>query len=1155
MTTSARPDPAAETDRSLGQSDRAVSSGFRTGDDLADAAVATVERWLSDSSGAADRSERVLAERLSDLIEDRQSVDFTMRFVDRVARPEHDGPAAHQLTTLAEDDRLPEFLSPIDKALLWLGARLAPKLPHVVIPIARRRMRDLVGHLVVDADPKVLERHLASRREAGYAMNVNLLGEAILGEGEARRRFERTLALVRRHDVDYVSVKISAIASQIDLWAYDRSLGRIKARLEKLYDAAAAADPPTFINLDMEEYKDLDLTIDAFMQVLDGRPGIDGGIVLQTYLPDTFDVLQRLTAWANDRHDRGGGSIKIRLVKGANLAMEHVEAEIHGWPSAPYATKLETDANYKRCVDWVLNSERLRGVRIGIGSHNLFDVAWTHLLSLERGVGDRVEFEMLQGMAPSQAEVVYEDTGTMLLYTPVVARADFEVAIGYLFRRLEENASSDNFLRHLFSLRPGSAVFAQQEEAFRTSLARRNSVGSTPRRTQDRTRPPVPLPIDAPFRNEPDTDPVLPTNRAWAASVIEHVDDTPHTPMTETVQTIDTVMGIAGRAAATWAGLSAPERRRILRAGAERLAARRGDLISAMVHEASKTIAQADPEVSEAIDFARYYADRALDTEAREGTTFTPLGVVVVVPPWNFPVAIPAGGVLAALAAGNAVIFKPAPETPRCAEIVAEALWEAGVPRDVLQYVRTPDNEVGRHLITHANVGGVILTGSWDTANLFKSWKPDLRLFAETSGKNSLIVTPHADLDLAAADLVKSAFGHSGQKCSAASLGILVGDVFTSERFRRQIVDATESMSLGPTGRSETVMGPVIRQPEGPLHKVLNDDSFRWLLRPRLLSEDGRLWSPGIIDDVAQGSWYHRTECFGPVLGLMAARDLDHAIELQNEVAFGLTGGIHTLDPHEADRWVEAVQVGNAYINRHITGAIVRRQPFGGWKRSVVGPGAKAGGPNYVTQLGVWAPLGDEDDDGAILPTRQHSPGHDVREHLDRVGDLFERTVVTWLESAAASDAYWWHHEFSTPRDESGLRVESNVFRYRLRPGTVIRADAGASASHVIRAALAAVRTGAGIGISSEAPIPDVTAAGFDVEVEPDVALLARMEPWSRIRYVGTPSAELRAAAWDAEVDLIDAPVLAHGRRELLWYLREQAISRTLHRFGNLVAT
>ena len=863
---------------------------------------------------------------------------------------------------------------------------------------------------------------------------------------------------------------------------------------------------------------------------------LTAGIVLQAYLPDSFPALQRLSQWAAERKAAGGGEIKVRLVKGANLAMERVDAEIHGWEQAPYPSKNETDANYKRCLDWAFVPERMQGMTIGVASHNLFDVAWAMLLADRRGVSDRVDFEMLQGMAPAEAAVVRDAAGGLRLYTPVVARSDFDTAISYLFRRLEENSDPENFISSLFDLDPDGPAFAEEEQRFRRALAARHTVSSGPRRSQDRTAPVPPSDPDDPFSNAPDTDPALEANRRWAAEIYARTPEPVRTPMTTDIAGVDEAVSRARAAAEGWRRVPAAERRRVLLAAADSLERRRADLIAAMIHEGSKTIAQADPEVSEAVDFARYYADRALDLEGVEGQRFEPFGVVAVVPPWNFPVAIPAGGVLAALAAGNGVVFKPAPEVPRCAEVVWEALGEAGLPEGLVQYLRVPDNEVGRHLITHPGVDAVVLTGSYDTAALFKGWKPDLRLFAETSGKNALIVTPNADLDLAAADLVASAFGHAGQKCSAASLAILVGSVYDSPRFRRQIVDAANSLVVGPADRPQTDMTPLAAEMSARLERAFTvlDPGESWLLEPRHLG--GRTWTPGIKDGVAPGSWFHQTECFGPVLGLMRATDLDHAIELQNGVPYGLTAGIHSLDVDELDDWTERVEAGNAYLNRHITGAIVRRQPFGGWKRSSVGPGAKAGGPNYVAQFGTWY------DEGEVTVGRAPL--------TPQIRDLIAPFESEWLHDAVATDEFWWQAEFGVEHDPTGLTVESNVFRYRPRPGMVIRAPEGVDPIATIRVLAAARRAGTSARVSSAVPVP-----GTDAVVESDAAFRASIPSLGggRIRHIGQAPPDLHAAAWSAQVDLIDGPVQRSGRLEMLVHLREQAVSRTRHRFGNVL--
>ncbi len=1110
-----------------------------------------VRAWLAAGDAALTRRERRDRRRLQLLTGDERSLAFTMSFCDRVLRPEDPAVAAAQLRAIAEPP-LPPFLSPLDRLLLRTGVRLAPVAPRLVMPLTRRRLRQIVGGLVVDRSDPAFGRHLRQLRADHFAVNVNLLGESVLGEREAAGRGAEIAEVLSREDVDYISVKASAVASQLNLWGYEHTLERVMAALRPLYlSAGGAARGTKFINLDMEEYRDLRLTVDAFTRLLTEPElaGLDAGIVLQAYLPDSFDVLRELVSWATVRRASGGGIVKIRIVKGANLAMESVEAAIHGWTRAPYATKAETDSNYKRMLDWMLDPERLTGVRIGVASHNLFDVAWARLLAEARGVSGSVEMEMLQGMAPGIARAVRDATGTVRLYTPVVAAADFDSALAYLFRRLEENSTGDNFLRRTFDLMNDQQAFATEQARFESAVAGRWTVGSSPRRRSARD--------DfggTGFRNVPDSDPTDPAVRARVQTALAEWESSELPAEIVDKQGIDRVVGKAAEARATWTMQPPSVRRRLLLRVAAECAARRPELIAVMAQEAAKTVSEGDIEASETIDLASYYAEQIPGLEGgffMEGW-FSPLGTVLVTPPWNFPLAITTGGVLAALAAGNAVVLKAPPQTPRCALVVAEAVWAAcraeGISTEVLQYVCCPEEVVGEYLVGHPRIAGIVLTGARETARLFRRLAPETPLFAETSGKNAIVVMPDADLDLAAEDLVRSAFRHAGQKCSAASLGICVGGVYTSARFRGQLVDAAQSLVAGPADDPATTLAPLIGPPGPALQRALTtlEPGEEWLLEPRLLDAERQLWSPGIKIGVQPGSWFHQTECFGPVLGLMHATDLDDALLMQNGTRFGLTGGIHSLDPATADDWLERVQVGNAYVNRVITGAIVQRQPFGGWKDSVVGPGAKAGGPNYVAQLGHWA------DDG--LPAQGDEPIPEgaalLAPGLTAVLAAAEAELspddYTWLLAAVRSDAWWHRRHFSVDHDPTGLPWESNVFRYRPVGRVVIRIEAGARAADLPRVRAAAIVAGCTVEVSS----------GRD---EPASSFVARVlaDPPDRVRLLGRSSElpEIAGPALD-DVCFVDGrPPVADGRVEGLRYRREQSVSRTLHRFGNILRT
>jgi len=1144
--------------------------------DLVDESIALVRRWLAE---AAQIPAEPAAARLAALLRDPAGLSFTVGFVDGVIRPEDPRVAAHRLAELARE--VPAFLPWHLRVGVRLAALAAVVVPHLVVPVVRRALRGLVRHLVIDASPRRLGRAIDRLRTPGTRLNVNLLGEAVLGEREAGRRLERTSALLARDDVDYVSVKVSAVVGPHSPWAFDEAATAITQKLLPLFARAAAASPAKFVNLDMEEYRDLDLTIEVFTRLLDspGLERLEAGIVLQAYLPDAVPAMQRLQSWAAARTARGGAPIKVRVVKGANLPMERVDAELHGWPLATWHSKVETDAHYKRVLDLALRPEHVANVRIGVAGHNLFDLAFAWLLAGERGVRDAVDVEMLLGMASAQAEVVRREVGGLLLYTPVVHPAEFDVAIAYLVRRLEEGASTENFMSAVFDLDSDPELFARERDRFLASVAAMPEPVPPRHRTQSRETGGSPCETGGPdtgttgltdgttglgdggggvggggFANAADTDPSTAQNRAWAAALLARV---PSSRLgTELVaahrvreaRELDVVLTAAVEAAPAWAGLGGDGRARVLERAAEVLESRRAELCEVMASEAGKTLDQADPEVSEAVDFARWYAQLARRLDAEPGARFTPARVTVVTPPWNFPIAIPAGSTLAALAAGSAVVVKPAREAARCGALMVETLWDAGVPREVLHLVNLEERSLGSTLLSDPRVDRVILTGAFETAELFRSFRPDLPLLAETSGKNAIVVTPSADLDLAVRDVVHSAFGHAGQKCSAASLVILVGSVARSERFRRQLLDAVTSLEVGPPWDPTSQVGPVIAPPSGKLLRGLTqlDDGERWAVEPRCL-DGGALWTPGVRVGVRRGSPTHLTEYFGPVLGVMAARDLTEAIAMQNEVDYGLTAGLHSLDPQEIDQWLDTVEAGNLYVNRGTTGAIVRRQPFGGWKRSAVGPGFKAGGPHYLAGLGTWRPA-----ERATLTEPLAAPASAL---LEAARPALETHEEEHVRQSLAAAALSWRTELSLAADVSGLAAERNVLRYRPVRTHVRVAGSLADLVAVVGAGLTAHGT---FDVSLGFAVPDdvaraLDAAGVTWTVHDDASWLETVAVTAppRVRAVGVDAATVaRATGGRPDIAVFDHPVTLSGRLELLPFVREQAVSVTAHRFG-----
>lgn len=1060
-------------------------------------AILLAERLLRNSLRDTTRSEAAQMKRLSRMISNPEAKQLSLAMTDRLGRSQSPVRSAQMWRDLLNRFGTVHGFSLLDHTLLEMGKHWSRLFPGLVMKAVNERLLAETREVILPAENEALTEYLRANQDT--RINLNQLGEAVLGEVEATRRLRATIDLLKRDDVDYVSVKISAIFSQINLVAWDESLEMIKSRLRKLYRAAMPGNK--FVNLDMEAYRDLELTIAAFKEVLSESEFIDtsAGLALQAYLPDSISAQKDLTSWARYRIQKGGAPIKIRLVKGANLAMEKVEAEIHGWSVATHPNKLQSDACFKAMLEFACIPENAAAVRIGVGSHNLFDLALALILREQNNVVDYVEIEMLQGMAPAQARTVRDEAGQLLLYTPIVNEEEYASALAYLIRRLDENTARGNFLASLFSLKPGSPEWTLQKDEFIGAWKLRDQVNDQSHRA---TLPPRDI---TDFQNQPDTD----WTRAEHRKSLKITTPPSDIPPTAGRDEIEAALSSATSRENSWWDQTIAERSALLLACGNQLAESRFRSLAILRDEGKKAPMEADSEISEAIDFARYYAKTGLlstDLEAK------PLRTVLIAPPWNFPFAIPCGGILAALMAGNTVIFKPAPESVKTGWWLVRQLWDAGIPEDALHFVACADGETGRSLIEDPRVSAVVLTGAYQTARRFHQWRPSLKLFAETSGKNAITITAMADRELAVADLVKSAFGHSGQKCSAASLGILEKEVYEDKKFLQLLKDVTASLKVGPATDPASRITPLVQPPGETLLRALTtlDEGEEWLLKPEVSRHDPCLWSPGIKTGVKPGSWFHQTECFGPVLGLMRAENLEEAIHIQNTVKYGLTAGLHSLDETEIASWTNRIEAGNLYINRSTTGAIVERQPFGGWKRSSIGPGCKAGGPNYVNLFRTLT-------------------------------DLNELS----LAEIEASFSTAWNDHFSIEHDPAALASESNRFRYVPRKGVLLRITEPDFRSETI-AKIAARICGVKLIISHASDESDSALANRLPELISEI---------DSLRTLGeAPSDRILSAVHPLNINWIDFPVVGNGRIELTRWMKEQSISETMHRYGNIIS-
>ncbi|MFO1482776.1 MAG: proline dehydrogenase family protein [Verrucomicrobiaceae bacterium] len=1221
------------------------------------ALAASLQRRATELQTPAEKRQQAELDRMLQTPSDKATL---VQLTDQAFRAKAASRVADQFTHILDVQGVPRFFSPLDRAMLRGFQTFGGWLPGVSVPMVKEHMRQETANVILPAERELLAEHLRQRTAQGVRMNVNFLGEAILSEAEAERRLELYLEALQLPETEVFSVKISTLYSQMSPIAREQTIATLCDRLERLYRSAARASftrhdgtrVPKFIYLDMEEYRDLSLTCEVFMRTL-GRRGLENvsaGIVLQAYIPDSHRWQLKLLDWARKRVAAGGAEITMRIVKGANMEMERFEASVKGWPQAPFDSKIDTDANYKRMLHTGMEPENIKAVRLGIASHNLFDVAYALVLAQETKALHRVQFEMLEGMANHQRRALFEQASNLLLYSPVCHKEHFLSAIGYLIRRLDENTGPDNFLRHTFKLVPGSADWKGLEKGFVASFERLQTLSDAPRRTQDRrnVKQAASLsettgwqPVSRTFINESDTDWSLPHHAVWAKSILDswrdRITDVPLViggeELRDTCVTRDcrdpsrpcVVVGryhqagpdditraveCAARDDDGWRKMTPRARQEVMRKVAEELRRARADLMGAALANTGKTLAESDPEVSEAVDFVEFYAATArwfmegctqsgqhsslcgvsqsaeapnhlhVDAERELSSVHRTAdcadhfkaegkGVVVVVSPWNFPIAIPCGGIAAALAAGNTVILKPASDAVLPAWEMCQCFWRGGVSKKTLQFVPCSGGKEGAQLVQHPLVNAVILTGGTETALAMLRAKPDLPLSAETGGKNATIVTAMADRDLAIKNVLHSAFSHAGQKCSATSLLLLEAEVYDDPEFKRALVEAAESLHVGSAWDLKTKIGPVIRPPSGDLENALLtlESGESWALMPHRLDGNDCLWSPGIKWGVQPGSYTHLTEFFGPVLGVMRFEKLHEAIALVNQTGYGLTSAIESLDDREQVEWKAGIRAGNLYINRGTTGAIVLRQPFGGMGKSAFGPGLKAGGPNYVAQFMNFAEAKNDE-------TRMRNDESSSNDSSFGIHSSFAILVSSFdegfrLSRALTSYQHAWDREFSREHDHFHLVGQDNVRRYlpvremrvRVHPNDTtfdLHARVGAA-----RVAGCRITVSMPNGFESKAVrrLCEATedwagAIEFIEEGDEELAMAISERETDRVRYAAhdrVPEIVRRAAA-EAQVFIADAPVLAEGRVELLWYVQEQSVSFDYHRYGNLGA-
>jgi RHH-type proline utilization regulon transcriptional repressor/proline dehydrogenase/delta 1-pyrroline-5-carboxylate dehydrogenase len=840
-------------------------------------------------------------------------------------------------------------------------------------------------------------RAIAAQRHRKLAFTIDLLGEASLTEAEADRYQAEYLHLVDGlttavnewpavDEIDRdaygplprvnVSIKLSSLYSQFDPIDPEGTSRAVKDRLRPILHLARRRR--AFVNLDMEQFSYKDLTIRIFEELLDEddfRDWPDVGIALQAYLRSAERDVCGLAEWAKRR----GTPVWVRLIKGAYWDYETVVAAQEGWPVPVWTRKWQSDATYEKLSIFLLENHRT--LRPAFGSHNVRSLA--HAMAAAQLMGlppGSYEIQMLYGMADPMKHALVRLEQRVRVYTPF---GQLLPGMAYLVRRLLENTANTSFLRASFS-----------ENVPEEKLLMNPALLADP--LLDAEEPSD----DGEFHNEPLTDfsqeagrgamaaalaqvkkqlggeypPIIEGRAVEASQWIESVNPSHQREIVgrcrrASVAQATEAIAAAARALPAWRDTDPERRAQYLEAAAEVLRRRRFELAAWEVYECAKQWREADADVAEAIDFCVYYAremrrlaePQRVDLPGEENATiYDPRGVCVVIAPWNFPLAILAGMTTAALVTGNTVIMKPAEQSSVVAAKLMEVFQEIGLPPGAVSYLPGVGEEIGPTLAEHPDVALIAFTGSRgvgvalsrQAAALAAGQTHIKRLIAELGGKNAIIVDDDADLDEAVAGVVTSAFVYQGQKCSACSRAIVLEPLY--DKFFGRLVEATRSLKIGPAEDPGCKVGPVIDADArdrilGFIEKGKQEAKLAFAGDLGFLLNEGFYVAPHIFADVPPTASIAQEEIFGPVLSVLKARDLTHALEIANGTSYALTGGFFSRSPDNIRRAKREFRVGNLYINRKITGALVHRQPFGGFKLS--GIGSKAGGPDYLLQF------------------------------------------------------------------------------------------------------------------------------------------------------------------------------------------------------------
>lgn len=1096
-----------------------------------------------------------------------------------------------QISHLILQYKIPSDASFKIKAKIFFFKILSPSFPNFFSSYIQNQVIKECKNLLCFAEKTFLHKYLQENKHKDTIFL--LIQKPSFGKITVNKNIKNILDLIQNPEISSLCINLSNLSSNFtsnfNIIAKEELENNLKIILQAVLDnpyKVGVVERQKLIFLNFDSHKNLNITSEIFEKILsqDSFLKIKLGLTLKAYFPESFEIQKRLIEFAKKRIEKNGSPIVIRITKGSSLNLEQIEASKNNWPSPTYTTKIETDANFKKMVEYGCKIENVPYANLGIATCNIFDIAYSLFLIKENKVEPYVFLEIAE---EKQTKFIRQSLERILdenlkIFCPIIHKKDFHLISFLLLKKINDFTNPDNFIFHFELLFPGTKNWDELLDAFKQSVDQIKNISNTQKQLQNRNITKNEVSLN--FENEPITNFSITSNIEWANQIYENAkkyvpEDIPlvingkniydnmngigYIPskpndfykysLASTSQ-IDEAIQTAKKNEGAWFETPIDKRHKILLKVAQKLREKRAFFIQNLIVDISKSLEQADLEISDAIDAIEYQCKQMLSLLYNKDIEWTPKGTFVVIPPWGFPVSVGVEAITSALISGNVVIFKSLDECVLISYLLANLFWESGVPKECLQFVNCTNEVFEKALIADKRINSVIISASTENVKKLLKLRNGLELFACEGGINSIIVTDMSDKEQAIRDIINSAFKFSGQKFSSAPILILEKHIYDDLEFQENLKDAASNLIAGSAFDPTSVITPLIKIPDEETKRALTtlDKDEWWLVEPKQDPNNPRLFSCGIKYGVKSSSFTKTHQVYCPLLSVMRAENLDEAIKLANDSKYALVAGLQSLDIREHNKWLQEIKAGNYFINTKITDAKIKRQPFGGYKESSFGSGYKSGGPNYILDFLNAKQFS--------LP-KEKQPINDwvksLTSFLEKIGLSTEQLGI-WSASVA-NYSYWWKR-LKQDLDFCKIFGQDNYLRYLPRKNVTLRLTEESFALDALRVCAAALTCSTPLEISwSNTPqlekfnwIDLLPILSNIEESEDQFYKRIRAGKIKRIRLTTPASDELKKIASQSACHIIDKPVQANGRFELLHYIKEISITYDYHRYGNL---